>query len=164
MIDEDSFRRGFRRLASGVCCITTRWRDRPHGFLATSVSSLSGQPPALIVCVSRDVSSHESFRDAGVLCVNVLAESEKSVAVLFSDKSRRDLRFADRSWTAMRTGAPVFGGALVAFDCEIDTTIPYATHTIFICRIVDALIGAAVDAAPLLYFDGSFRELARAER
>ena len=161
MINEECFRRGFRRLASGVCCVTTRWQDQPNGFLATSVSSLSGSPPTLIVCVNRDVSSHDSLQKAGVLCVNVLGESEKSVAALFSDKGRRDLRFADRVWTKLSTGAPVLGDALVAFDCKIDRTIPYATHTIFVCHIVDTLINDQASSAPLLYFDGAFRELAR---
>ena len=159
MISDGIFKRGFRRLASGVSCITTRWQDQPLGFLATSVSALSVAPPTLIVCVNRDVSSHDSLHQAGILCVNVLGQNEKQVAALFSDKDKRDMRFADLNWQTLKTGAPALSTSLVAFDCEIDTSIPYATHTIFVCRIVDAFINEDPVVSPLLYFEGGYREL-----
>jgi flavin reductase len=159
MISEEIFKLGFRRLASGVSCVTTRWNGQPHGFVATSVSSLGNEPPTLIVCVNRTVSSHDPISESGILCVNVLCHGDQDMAILFGDKDRRQSRFASQDWTEMRTGAPVLREALVAFDCVVDSQIPYGTHTIFIGRIVDALVCRSSIESPLLYFDGSFCEL-----
>lgn len=162
MIARDLFRQGFRRLASGVSCVTTVWQERPYGFLATSVSSLSSDPPALIVCVNRGAASHEALLNSGVLCVNVLSQNAKGMAAAFADSGKREERFASCDWTRLKTGAPVLGDAFVAFDCEIDKSIPYASHTILVCRIVDGFVSEGAPEAPLLYFDGAFRELAMA--
>jgi flavin reductase len=159
MITSKIFKMGFRRLASGVSCVTTKWNGQRHGFVATSVSSLCNEPPTLIVCVNRTVSSHDPIRESGVLCVNVLCHGDQAMASLFADKDRRESRFSGRDWTEMKTGAPVLREALVAFDCVVDTQVPYASHTIFIGRIVDALVRRSSTESPLLYFDGSFREL-----
>jgi flavin reductase len=159
MISTETFKLGFRRLASGVSCVTTKWNGQQHGFVATSVSSLCGDPPTLIVCVNRTVSGHDPISESGILCVNVLCHGDRGIATLFGDKDRRQSRFSGQDWTEMRTGAPVLREALVAFDCVLDTQIPYGTHTIFIGRIVDALVRGSSTESPLLYFDGSFREL-----
>jgi flavin reductase len=159
MISDETFKLGFRRLASGVSCVTTRWNGQQHGFVATSVSSLCGDPPTLIVCVNRTVSSHDPISESGILCVNVLCHGDHAIAALFGDKDRRQSRFSGPGWTEMTTGSPVLREALVAFDCVIDARLPYGTHTIFIARIVDALVSNSSAESPLLYFDGSFREL-----
>jgi flavin reductase len=159
MISSEKFKRGFRRLASGVSCVTTKWNGQQFGFVATSVSSLCNDPPTLIVCVNKTVSSHNPISESGILCVNVLCHGDEAIATLFGDKKRRQSRFSGKGWTEMSTGAPVLREALVAFDCVVDTRVSYETHTIFIGRIVDALVRDSVTESPLLYFDGSFREL-----
>jgi flavin reductase len=159
MISDEKFKLGFRRLASGVSCVTTKWKGKQHGFVATSISSLCGDPPTLIVCVNRTVSSHDPIRESGILCVNVLCHGDHAIAALFGDRDRRQSRFSEHGWTEMATGAPVLRDALVAFDCVVDTQVPYGTHTIFIGRIVDACVSVSSTERPLLYFDGYFREL-----
>jgi flavin reductase len=159
MVSDEMFKLGFRRLASGVSCVTTKCDGQRHGFVATSVSSLCVDPPTLIVCVNRAVSGHDPISKSGILCVNVLCHEDHAIAALFVDKDRRQGRFSGQGWTELRTGAPVLRAALVAFDCIVDSEVPYGTHTIFIGRIVDACMSASSAESPLLYFDGSYREL-----
>jgi flavin reductase (DIM6/NTAB) family NADH-FMN oxidoreductase RutF len=106
MISNEIFELGFRRLASGVSCVATKWNGQPHGFVVISVSSLGNEPPTLIVYVNRTVSSHGSISESGILCVNVLCHGDLVPAILFADKDRRQSRFASQNWTEMRTGAP----------------------------------------------------------
>src|SRR4051812_18189710 len=105
-ISSETFKLGFRRLASGVSCVTTQFNGRQHGFVATSVSALCGDPPTLIVCVNRTVSSHDQIGESGIFCVNVLGEADQATAALFSDKDQRQSRFSGPDWIELTTGAP----------------------------------------------------------
>jgi flavin reductase len=159
MISNETFKRAFRRLAASVCCITTHWKGDPYGFVATSVSSLTSEPPTLLVCVNKAVSSHEPIVQSGILCVNVLRDGDHAVAALFADKDLRHTRFSKHAWTTRKTGAPVLPDALVAFDCIVETKVSYGTHTVFIARILDVQIENSLVEKPLLFFDGGYREL-----
>lgn len=161
MISDEQFKRGFRRLASGVSCVTTKWEEQCYGFAATSVTSLTNSPPTLLVCVDKSTSNFESIKASGIFCINVLRYDDCDTASLFADKSRRDSRFLDRSWIELKTGVPVLADALVAFDCRIEQSHSYGTHNIFIATIVDALINDVLEK-PLLYFDGLYCEVAEA--
>jgi len=152
------FRLGMRRLASGVSLITTVVDGVPHGLAATSVSSLSADPPTLLVCVNRTSSSHEPIAAAGRFCVNVLSESQQPIAARFGSALDRAERFSQGSWSVLQTGAPALDEALANFDCVIDQAIPYRSHTIFIGRI-QAIRLSDPGSTPLLYLDGRYRSL-----
>ena len=158
----DLFRLGMRRLASGVSLITTRHAGASHGLVATSVSSLTGEPPTLLVCVNRTTTCHDPIAEAGVFCVNMLAARHREIAAQFGSSKRRAERFRDGDWTHLVTGAPVLLDCLAAFDCRVETVVPYGTHTIFI-GAVEAVRLPDDAIEPLLYVDGAFRDLADPE-
>lgn len=160
-VGADLFRMGMRRLAAGVSLITTVEDGRRHGLVATSVASLSSEPPSLLVCVNRSTSSHEPITRSGIFCVNLLAQGQDPVAAQFSSSKRRDERFSDGAWTTLATGAPVLEGSLAAFDCRVDHSLDYGTHTIFI-GLIESIWLYDAEVAPLLYVDGAFRTLAEA--
>ncbi|MDB5512965.1 MAG: flavin reductase domain protein FMN-binding protein [Enterovirga sp.] len=155
MIDPGLFKRGMRRLASGVSLVTTIQDGVPHGFLATSVSSVSAEPrPCLLVCVNRSGSVHDRMQEAGVFCVNLLGETDVALAGRFTAEDRNK-RFAGDRWTTLLTGAPAVQGALASFDCEISDAVAIGSHTLFIGS-VQALRLQDEDFSPLLYLNGRF--------
>lgn len=160
MIEPALFKQGMRRLASGVSLVTTIRDGVPHGFLATSVSSVSAAPdPCLLVCVNRSASAHDPIQASGVFCINLLGVDEQAWAEGFSDRPR-ERRFHDRNWTSLATGAPALPGAVASFDCEVAKVVEVNSHTLFIGHVV-ALALADRAGDPLLYCDGRFRSLDR---
>jgi flavin reductase len=153
----DAFRAGMRQLASGVCLVTTSHDGERHGFAATSVTGLSGEPPSLLVCINRATSGHAPLHGAGRFCVNVLAEDQEPVAALFSDKARRHERFRNGAWDGR--DALRLARALAAFECRIDHSFDYGTHSIVV-GLIETIHVDAAGRAPLVYFDARFRALA----
>ncbi|MGO7133520.1 flavin reductase family protein [Rhizobium leguminosarum] len=152
----DMFKQGMRRLAAGVSIITTIEDDEPQGFAATSVTSVSTDPaPLLLVCVSREVSCHNTILRAGRFCVNVLRDSDVETARLFSSSENRHRRFEFCAWTEGTTGAPVLARALASFDCTVHHAMEIQTHTIFFGKVEEIVIEDG-DIHPLLYVNGRF--------
>jgi flavin reductase len=162
MIDATLFKSGMRRLASGVSLVTTVLDGKPHGLVATSVCSVSAEPPSLLVCVNRSSQSHDPIRDAGIFCINVLGAEDDALAQRFSSPEHRDTRFADRDWASLVTGAPALPDALASFDCRISSAVSVDSHTIFIAHVVAATLGQSRKGA-LLYLDGAYRVLTDGE-
>ncbi|MET0314376.1 MAG: flavin reductase family protein [Hansschlegelia sp.] len=159
MTDPSEFKRGMRRLASGVSVITTIEDGVPHGFAATAVTSVAAEPrPTLLICVNRQVSCHDVIGRAGLFCVNLLAEDDLETAQLFSVSEHRDRRFAETAWRPLSTGAPALIGALASFDCRIAEAVPVQSHTVFIATVVDIAMRSD-EARPLLYAGGRFDAL-----
>ncbi len=157
-MDVNQFKLGMRRLASGVSLITTVAEGKRHGLVATAVSSVTGEPPSLLVCVNKNASAHDHIARSGIYCVNILSEAAQSIAANFSSAIDRDKRFDTGSWRILKTGAPALMGSLVSFDCEVRQAMPYKSHTIFIAEIVATEIWES-DSSPLLYLDGRYRQI-----
>lgn len=156
MPDPIEFKLAMRRLAAGVSIITTIDGKTPHGFAATSVTSVSADPsPLLLVCVNKSVSCHDLILESGRFCVNVLSEADMETALLFSSSKDRHRRFELCEWETLSTGAPALKGALASFDCRIHRALEVQTHTVLFGEVVETkLIGD--DLHPLVYIDGRF--------
>ncbi len=157
-LDADLFKRGMRRLAAGVSLITTYEHGERHGMAATSVCSVSADPPTLLVCVNRTATSHAVIGRAGFFCVNLLAEKDDELARRFSTPADRESRFSGREWTTLVTEAPALVGSLASFDCEVIESVDVDSHTVFIGR-VKAIELWHNDIVPLVYLDGRFDTL-----
>ncbi len=156
--DADQFKRGMRRLASGVSIVTTVDAGERYGLAATSVVSVSADPPTLLVCVDRKSTSNPAIAHAGFFCVNLLAQADHDVARRFGSSADRDIRFSGRQWSALVTGAPVLIDALASFDCAVVEAIDVASHTVFIGR-VEAIELWQENIVPLVYHDGKYDRL-----
>ncbi|GAA5232001.1 flavin reductase family protein [Verticiella sediminum] len=157
-MDVEKFKHGMRRLASGVSLITTVRDGQRHGLTATAVSSVSAAPPSLLVCVAQSASAHDAIVAAGKLCVNILSAQQETNAMRFGRSDGRDSRFEHGNWQTLKTGAPALAGSLATFDCEVRQTIPYTSHSILICEIVDVALWDT-PLQPLVYFNSAFVQL-----
>lgn len=158
----DAFKAGMRRLAAGVTIVTTIHDGERSGLTATAVTSLSADPPQLLVCVSRSASAHDLIHRGARLCVNVLARRHQRLAARFAGIVQGAARFSAGRWMTLKTGAPVLADAIAAFDCVVSEAVDSATHTIFIGRVVD--VRARRDGRPLLYEAGSYASVERRAR
>lgn len=158
----DQFRQAMRRLA-GACTIitTTEPGAGPAGWAgltATAVTSLTAEPPRLLVCVNRSVWAHRVIAASGVLGVNVLGDDATDQALRFAGGVVPAERFAAGAWHACaHTGVPLLGTALVGLSCSVVETIAASTHDAFIAEVRGVYLRPSA-GLPLIYFDGAFLE------
>ena len=161
-MNPDHFKLGMRRLAAGVSLITTVNNGTRHGLVATAVSSVTADPPTLLVCINKNASAHNHVTEAGLLCVNILADEHEPIAGRFSSSVDREKRFEHGEWREIVTGAPALVNSLVSFDCEVRQIVDYQSHSIFLAEIVGVELWSET-YSPLLYIDGRYRQLQEAQ-
>jgi flavin reductase (DIM6/NTAB) family NADH-FMN oxidoreductase RutF len=151
-----TFRSAMRQLPGGVSVITVG-RDRDiSGMTVTSVTSLSAEPPSLLVCVNRSSSSWPLFERYGAFAVNILHADQQQVAEQFAGRVGVSgyERFAGISSTTLLTGVPIIADALTSVDCTIEEIIPRHSHAIVIGRVV--AIRRSDEAAALAYWQSEY--------
>jgi flavin reductase (DIM6/NTAB) family NADH-FMN oxidoreductase RutF len=155
-VSSADFRGAMRHLTGGVSVITAgRGRDI-SGMTVTSVSSLSAEPPALIVSINRAASSWPLIERHGFFGVNILTSDQVDVAERFTGKGglKGADRFAGYEWITRVSGVPLLASALVAIDCEVEETIERHSHAIVIGRVLDITVSAR--NAALAYWQGRY--------
>ncbi len=156
---EKTFRDGMRHLASGVCVVTLGGGEWRTGITATSVVSLSVEPPTLLVCINRGSSSYASVQSLGAFAVNVLASDQRQIAERFAGAFglKGADRFRDGRWFVLPSGAPCLAASAAVFDCEVEEQLERHTHAIVIGRVRRVLLGDGRGA--LLYWRGAYDQL-----
>ena len=147
------FKRAMRRVASTVNVITVCVGGEPMGITATAMSSLSLDPPSLLICINRSASLHSPLEDVSHFCVNVLHRSQEAIAQMFADRSQQALRFAE-GWTVDCRRPPHLADAQATILCRRIQHFPYGTHSIFIGQVEEVAMRGDVD--PLVYVDGRY--------
>jgi flavin reductase (DIM6/NTAB) family NADH-FMN oxidoreductase RutF len=152
----DDFRRAMRHLVGGVSVITVGRAKDITGMTVTSVSSLSVDPPTLIVSVNRESSSWPMLKRYGVFGVNILTADQIDIAERFTSKSglHGADRFAGAEWITRASGVLLLVGALAAVDCEVEDIVEHHSHAIVIGRVLDAQVSART--AALAYWQGQY--------
>lgn len=154
----DAYRGGMRQLAAGVCLITASYQGQPGGIIATAVTSVSAEPPTLLVCVNRSASLFAMIAESGRFCVNLLSADAQVLVDVFSNSSRRDERFQHGEWLMAANGAPLCAESLMSFECSLAKTVDWHTHAIFLGEVT-AVLHPHSDAAPMVYYDRGFHQL-----
>ena len=147
-----------RHVAATVYAVTTLDEGRRYGILATAVSSLSFDPPSLLVCVNRAASLHDPLSRAEKFCVNVLGQGNRDVAEHFMVPLAEE-RFAIGDWQEEHD-VPVLASAQSSLICRTAHRHQFGTHSIFIGELIAA--SHRQDATPLTYFDRHYVDISRA--
>jgi flavin reductase (DIM6/NTAB) family NADH-FMN oxidoreductase RutF len=154
-IDKQEFRRVLGHFAAGVTVVTTVGDDgTPYGLTATAFTSVSLEPPLVLVCVDKKSESHPHFHTSRVFAVNFLAVDQEHFSRRFA-VSGGD-KFSDVEVRYGATGAPVLPNVLGHLECRTTDIYEGGDHTIFIGRVEAA---DARDGEPLLYFRGAYRQI-----
>ncbi|MFG2968087.1 MULTISPECIES: flavin reductase family protein [unclassified Streptomyces] len=152
----DLLRSAFRRHAAGVAVITARGADGPVGFTATSLTSVSAEPPMLSFGVGTGASSWPAISTAEHIGVHVLGEHQEELAATFA-RSGADRFGAPTDWREEHAGVPVLADVLVWLVCRVVARVPAGDHRIVLAEVV---LGDSSGAGrPLLYHQGGFHGL-----
>lgn len=147
------FKAAMRQLAATVTLVTTFEDNGPHGMTATAVSSLSADPPSVLVCINRAARMHGPTSRSRHFCLNLLAAGQLDLCEAFGARRGLD-RFAVGEWREGPHRLPWLNGNAATLFCAVDEALNYGTHTIFIGRIEQVDVDR--DARPLVYQDGAF--------
>ncbi len=143
---------------SSVCVITTEVNGERFGLTATAVSSVSADPPRLLVCINKSGLTHDHIISAGHFAVNVLGENQDDIAKIFAGmRGAKKDRFETGDWTSSVTGSPVLRNASASFDCRLVEIIDQSTHSVMFGEVVATAKQTGHD--PLLYGARRFRQL-----
>lgn len=136
--DSRKYRNAMAEVPTSVNVVTTVFEGKRFGFTASAVSSVSDDPPTLLVCINRASSSFHAFAKATHFCVNTLSGDQASIADAFGGKRRPEERFDIGNWSDGEYGAPILEGAAVRFECELVQFLDLATHRILFGRVLNA--------------------------
>jgi len=155
-IDKDRFRVVMSHFAAGVTVVTTLDADgRPFGLTATAFSSVSLDPPLVLVCVDKKAETYPHFEPAGVFAVNFLSLGQRDISQHFA-KHGGD-KFRELGWRAGVLGAPLLEGTIGHVECRIRHWYDAGDHTIMVGEIESA---DACAGEPLLHFRHAYRRVA----
>lgn len=152
-VDQQAFRDVIGRFTSGVTVITTSVDGVRFGTTASAFSSLSMEPPMVLVCLNKTSDTQAAVLEAGVFAVNILAEGQQDLAYRFA---RKGDKFGDLAHDAGRHGVPVLRGTLAHLECEVGETVTGGTHTVFLAHVT---VASGRDGTPLTYYRGRFGRL-----
>jgi flavin reductase ActVB len=140
--------------ASGVTVVTTidRVTQKNVGFTASAFSSLSLNPPLVLICLDRKAASHRSFQEARTMAISILAEGQDALAMRFA--SRGAEKFIDGTSPGVNTGCQLVDGAAVQLECEVEHLLPGGDHSIVVGRVVQAFVEPS--ARPMVHFNRQF--------
>lgn len=141
--------------------MTTRdSQGRPAGLTASAFTSVSLNPPMILVCVAQNAQSYEALQGADRFAVNILGQGQETLSNRFATKSSSAAeKFEGIGYKPGMLGLPILADALASLECTTVHAYPGGDHTIFVGRIE---AGASRDddgAEPLLYYRGRYRQL-----
>jgi flavin reductase (DIM6/NTAB) family NADH-FMN oxidoreductase RutF len=154
-VTSEEFRRACGRFATGVSIASVLDRGgAPHGLTVNSFSSVSLEPPLILISLGHKVSVIDQFRAAKSFAINILKADQQPLSDRFARKGHD--RFDGLKWRRGVTGVPLLPDVLAAIECEVYKIIPLGDHDLFVGEVMHVTIR---DGNPLLYFASSYRHL-----
>jgi 3,4-dihydroxy-2-butanone 4-phosphate synthase len=155
----DELRRALGVFATGVTVVTTRGAAGDYGMTVNSFTSVSLDPPLILVCVGQDSPGRTAIAANGVFAVNVLSAAQEGLSRRFAgrDRARGTENFAGIDHGLARTGSPVLTGAVAHLDCRVVTTHDAGDHVIFVGEVLEFRRDASLP--PLLFHGGRYHAL-----
>ncbi|HTX07409.1 MAG TPA: flavin reductase family protein [Solirubrobacteraceae bacterium] len=140
-----------RSFPSGVAVVTTATDGTPYGLAVNAFSSVSMDPPIVLVCVNTTARTHDPLYQGAHLGINFLAHDQVPIARRFATSGGN--KFSGVTWHTGEDGVPLLDGASAYLVMEIQQRLAVATHTIFVGEVTAA---SAQRRAPLVYYAGVF--------
>lgn len=159
----DDFRAAMRNLASGIALATTLEDGMPRGMTITALTSVSAEPPTVLIGINARASCHDAFLKSGIFGISLLQDAQRSIAMRFAGMTgiAVENRFDGVDWHSRITGAPLLTDVLATLDCRIIERFCVGTHSLFVGRVEAASTAAleAIPTGPLVNFQGSMQEM-----
>jgi len=149
------FRHACGRFPTGVTIASVMdAAGTPHGLTVSSFTSVSLEPPLILICLGHQVTIIEAFRAASHFGINVLRDSQRDLSERFARKSHD--RFGGVKWHRGENGAPLIEGVLAAIECAVYQRFPAGDHDILVGEMLRAEVA---EGEPLIHFAGRYRKL-----
>jgi len=163
-VQPDVFRRVMGHFVTGVTVVTALDDGRPAGITVNSLSSVSLEPPLVVIALDRRRVMTPILRVSGRYGVNILSEDQQALSDCFAGSAVEPGReaFCGASWHPGVTGVPLLDGAIATLECTVVKTFSAGDHDLFIGR-VEALATETHDPMPLLYYRRHYRRIERPE-
>jgi len=155
-VDAPDFRRVMSFWATGVSVVTAEGDEGPAGATANALSSLSLDPPLVLVCFDLSSRTLGAVRESQRFCINVLADGQEEVARMFATKKSQEEKFAAIRHRSIR-GAPVIDDCLGSLVCSLDSELGRGDHVIAIGEVLHARVDE--DVLPLLFYRSDYLRL-----
>jgi 3-hydroxy-9,10-secoandrosta-1,3,5(10)-triene-9,17-dione monooxygenase reductase component len=153
--DSARYRQVLGHFPTGVTVITAVGPDgSPVGLAIGSFTSVSLDPPLVAFCPDRKSSTWPKIREAGVFCVNVLAEDQEQLCRVFATKS--DDKFQGVGWRTGGSGSPVLNDVLAWIDCDIEAVHDAGDHEIVVGRVRELEVEREGGVGPLVFYRGGY--------
>lgn len=158
---EEQLRGGMRYWASGVGVATSAHNGTRHGMTVSSFTSVSLDPPIVLVSLHKDTRTHQLVLDSGGFAVTLLVEDQAEISARFAGQMGEDEdRFVGLEIFTLETGSPLLVGGLAFFDCKLVGTYATDTTTVMFGEVVAARVRKnAGEIAPLVYQNRDYRKL-----
>jgi flavin reductase (DIM6/NTAB) family NADH-FMN oxidoreductase RutF len=154
-LDPENFRNACALFATGIAVATVLAEDgTPHGLTVSSFTSVSMQPPLILICIDYGCTFLSHFRASTHFGVNVLTESQRDLSIIFAEKPEG--RFEGVDWYASEGGVPLLRDCLATLECRVSSIIEAGDHAIFIGEVIGAELRGG---QPLVYFNRAYRAL-----
>lgn len=154
-LDKAEFRSVMGCFATGVTVVTTRSASGElHGLTANAFSSVSLEPPLVLVCISKKSESYPCFEQSGVFTVNILEAAQEHLSRRFAESGGN--KFEGVEYQVGANGAPILGGVLAYLECKVAAVYEGGDHTIYVGEVQQV---EARSGAPLLFYRGGYRDL-----
>lgn len=135
------FRNSMSRLAAGVTVVAAAHNGELHGMAATSTSSVSIDPPTILVCLDKQSRTYQFVEASRRLCVSILTAEQTQVLDVFAgrlDDTNNGDRFGDLQWRMTPGGSPLIEGSIAWLDCEVQDIFPGGnSHGIVVARVLE---------------------------
>lgn len=159
-VDASQFKNALKLWASGVTVVTAQSaQDGPKGMTATSFTSVSVEPPQILVCLNQATDTGALVLDQQFFAVNILTSLQQDVSNQFAGGSSQEQRFADVLWETGEHGSPILTGALATLECKLVQQVVAGTHWVVIGEVQNVICRSG---EPLLYFNGGYQQLSGA--
>ena len=152
----NEFTNAMRRAVSGVSIVTTDGASGRFGLTISSMTSVSAEPPTLLVCVNRNNLAHDAIAGNRRFAMNVLGSGHRALAASFAGSSEHGpaYDFEADDWLVTASGLPRISDAAAIFECVLDRAVKVGTHSIFIGRVERS---RDLDVLPLAYSNREYR-------
>ena len=156
----EEFRDVIGHFASGVTVITAMHDGERRGTTASAVSSLSLEPPMVLICLNKASATARAVAGAGRFAVNILGEDQAEEAMRFAKRAEAGDKFAGLAVSTGDQGEPLLANALATLECHVAEQVTGGTHLVFLAEVERA---SARTGSPLAYFRGQFGRLELAQ-
>jgi flavin reductase len=161
--DPSVFLAGMRKAASSVCVVTTDGISGRVGVTVSSMTSVSTDPPSVLICIKKDNFAAAAIAENKVFCVNILRQDQQDISDTFAGRNQATPdRFACATWSTFATKSPALVDAASTFDCVLADARSFGSHVIFIGGVIFARTD--IDATTLVYHDRHYCSIGPSNR